>query len=185
MIAIADIVLDRPAENKAVLQHNPHLRAQGMQCHPGDINIIDQDPPGIDIVKDGYATKVKERGSLLSQGQRQLISFARTLLSDPAILVLDEVLPQCQSQDSEIYHPIAKKKAVAKFGYCLNIPYSNSPSVLCFPTKFARESHEKVRDKVAKWLANTNFVPDNTRALMGHMIYVDEEIKEGLGYHQI
>ncbi len=44
----------------------------------------------IEGMKDGYATEVKERGSLLSQGQRQLISFARTLLSDPAILVLDE-----------------------------------------------------------------------------------------------
>ena len=41
-------------------------------------------------MKDGYNTEVKERGSLLSQGQKQLISFARTLLSDPAILVLDE-----------------------------------------------------------------------------------------------
>ena len=39
---------------------------------------------------DGYQTEVKERGSLLSQGQKQLISFARTLLSDPAILILDE-----------------------------------------------------------------------------------------------
>ncbi len=39
---------------------------------------------------DGYQMEVKERGSLLSQGQKQLISFARTLLSDPAILVLDE-----------------------------------------------------------------------------------------------
>lgn len=39
---------------------------------------------------DGYKTEVKERGSLLSQGQKQLISFARTLLSDPAILILDE-----------------------------------------------------------------------------------------------
>ena len=39
---------------------------------------------------DGYKTEVKERGSLLSQGQKQLISFARTLLSDPSILVLDE-----------------------------------------------------------------------------------------------
>ena len=38
----------------------------------------------------GYRTEVKERGALLSQGQKQLISFARTLLSDPAILVLDE-----------------------------------------------------------------------------------------------
>ncbi|MCR5477712.1 MAG: ABC transporter ATP-binding protein/permease, partial [Lachnospiraceae bacterium] len=44
----------------------------------------------ISVMKDGYASEVKERGSLLSQGQKQLISFARTLLSDPAILVLDE-----------------------------------------------------------------------------------------------
>ncbi len=44
----------------------------------------------ISRMKNGYDTEVKERGSLLSQGQKQLISFARTLLSDPAILVLDE-----------------------------------------------------------------------------------------------
>ena len=44
----------------------------------------------IESMADGYQTEVKERGSLLSQGQRQLISFARTLLSDPSILVLDE-----------------------------------------------------------------------------------------------
>lgn len=44
----------------------------------------------ISQMPDGYQTEVKERGSLLSQGQKQLISFARTLLSDPAILVLDE-----------------------------------------------------------------------------------------------
>lgn len=40
--------------------------------------------------EDGYQTEVKERGSLLSQGQMQLVSFARTLLSDPSILILDE-----------------------------------------------------------------------------------------------
>lgn len=44
----------------------------------------------ISKMSDGYDTEVKERGSLLSQGQKQLISFARTLLADPAILVLDE-----------------------------------------------------------------------------------------------
>ncbi|MNI20075.1 putative ABC transporter ATP-binding protein [compost metagenome] len=39
---------------------------------------------------EGYLTEVNERGSKLSQGQRQLISFARTLLADPRILILDE-----------------------------------------------------------------------------------------------
>lgn len=44
----------------------------------------------ISKMPDGYQTEVRERGSMLSQGQKQLISFARTLLSDPAILILDE-----------------------------------------------------------------------------------------------
>ena len=39
---------------------------------------------------DGYNTYINERGSSLSAGQRQLISFARTLLSDPKVLILDE-----------------------------------------------------------------------------------------------
>ena len=41
-------------------------------------------------MEDGYQTETKERGEGLSAGQKQLISFARTLLSDPRILILDE-----------------------------------------------------------------------------------------------
>ena len=41
-------------------------------------------------LENGYYTEVNERGSRLSAGQRQLISFARAVLADPKILILDE-----------------------------------------------------------------------------------------------
>ena len=44
----------------------------------------------IQSLPDGYNTVVNERGAGLSQGQKQLIAFARTILADPKILVLDE-----------------------------------------------------------------------------------------------
>lgn len=48
--------------------------------------------------KNGYRTYIQERGSSLSAGQRQLISFARTLLADPKILILDEATSSIDTQ---------------------------------------------------------------------------------------
>jgi ATP-binding cassette subfamily B protein len=42
------------------------------------------------LLKDGYDTVLQERGGNLSVGQRQLISFARAVLADPQIIILDE-----------------------------------------------------------------------------------------------
>ena len=50
----------------------------------------------------GYDTEIRERGSRLSVGQRQLISFARALLADPRILILDEATSNIDTQTERL-----------------------------------------------------------------------------------
>lgn len=53
-------------------------------------------------LKNGYETSVEEGGATLSVGQRQLISFARALLADPRILILDEATSSVDTQTEQI-----------------------------------------------------------------------------------
>lgn len=51
---------------------------------------------------EGYNYNVKERGIMLSQGQRQLISFLRAYLKNPSILILDEATSSVDSYSEEL-----------------------------------------------------------------------------------
>jgi len=53
-------------------------------------------------LKNGYDTSVEEGGATLSVGQRQLISFARALLADPRLLILDEATSSVDTQTEQI-----------------------------------------------------------------------------------
>ena len=50
----------------------------------------------------GYQTEIRERGGNLSQGEKQLVAFARTLLSDPAVLILDEATSSIDTQTEKL-----------------------------------------------------------------------------------
>ena len=55
----------------------------------------------IDRLPEGYDERVTERGSTFSAGQRQLLSFARTLAFDPAILILDEATANIDTETEQ------------------------------------------------------------------------------------
>ncbi len=56
----------------------------------------------IEAMKDGYDTQVGEGGGRLSTGEKQLISFARALLNDPAIFVLDEATSSVDTETEQL-----------------------------------------------------------------------------------
>ncbi len=63
----------------------------------------------ISSLPDGYHYNVKERGSMLSSGQRQLIAFLRAYVSKPSILILDEATSSVDSYSEEMIQTATEK----------------------------------------------------------------------------
>lgn len=63
----------------------------------------------IENLSNGYETEVEERGNVLSVGQRQLLSFARSLLADPKIIILDEATASIDTETEVIIQDALKK----------------------------------------------------------------------------
>ncbi|MCM3455096.1 ABC transporter ATP-binding protein/permease [Heyndrickxia oleronia] len=77
--------------------HNPNLEDGQIE----DAAKFVQAHSFIEKLQDRYDHKVVERGSTFSSGQRQLIAFARTMVTDPKILVLDEATANIDTETEE------------------------------------------------------------------------------------
>ncbi|MYE24774.1 MAG: ATP-binding cassette domain-containing protein, partial [Gammaproteobacteria bacterium] len=63
----------------------------------------------ISALPDGYDTELSERGQNLSQGQRQLLAFARVLAADPEILILDEATASIDTETELLIQDALRK----------------------------------------------------------------------------
>jgi len=73
----------------------------------------------ISALKNGYESSVEEGGVLLSVGQRQLISFARALLADPSILILDEATSSVDTQTEQIIQRALSRLFVGRTSFVI------------------------------------------------------------------
>jgi ATP-binding cassette subfamily B multidrug efflux pump len=97
-VVLQDVFLFADSLYNNITLFNPKIaRAQVIQASK-EIGVHDF----IQSLPEGYDYNVKERGVMLSSGQRQLIAFLRVYLSDPTILVLDEATSSVDSYSEEI-----------------------------------------------------------------------------------
>lgn len=73
----------------------------------------------ISRLPDGYDTEVQERGASLSVGQRQLLSFARALLADPKILILDEATSSIDTQTEKLIQEALRRLLIGRTSFVI------------------------------------------------------------------
>lgn len=112
-----------------------------------------------DFIKDfpdGYDTVVTEGGSSLSAGQKQLIAFARALLSDPAILILDEATSSIDTETEIMLQKGLEKLLEGRTSFIIAHRLStikNSSKIMYIANKGIAEcgTHEELLNKKGKY----------------------------------
>ena len=97
-VVLQDVFLFADSLYNNITLFNPEIKREQVIKASKEIGVHDF----IESLPEGYEYNVKERGVMLSSGQRQLIAFLRAYISEPTILVLDEATSSVDSYSEEI-----------------------------------------------------------------------------------
>ncbi|HLV40276.1 ABC transporter ATP-binding protein [Xanthomarina sp.] len=97
-VVLQDVFLFADTILNNITLNNPAIRQEDVEQAAKDIGIHDF----IMSLPNGYHYNVKERGAMLSSGQRQLLSFLRAYVTNPSILVLDEATSSVDSYSEQL-----------------------------------------------------------------------------------
>ena len=97
-IVLQDVFLFADTIYNNITLHNPNVTREMVYKAAKKIGVHEF----IESLPGGYDYNVKERGVMLSSGQRQLIAFLRVYISNPSILILDEATSSIDSHSEEL-----------------------------------------------------------------------------------
>ncbi len=105
--------------------------------------------PFIDHLPEGYQTQVGEGGNRLSTGQKQLISFARALLPDPPLFVLDEATSSIDTETEQLIQQAIERTFVGRTAFVIahrlsTIRHADVILVLRHGTLIEKGTHEEL-----------------------------------------
>ncbi|QQX76909.1 MULTISPECIES: ABC transporter ATP-binding protein [Aequorivita] len=104
-VVLQDVFLFADSILNNITLNNPNISEEEVIAAAKEIGVH----KFIQSLPDGYHYNVKERGSMLSSGQRQLIAFLRAYVSKPSILVLDEATSSVDTYSEELIQTATDK----------------------------------------------------------------------------
>ncbi|WP_088341667.1 ABC transporter ATP-binding protein [Robiginitalea sediminis] len=104
-VVLQDVFLFADTIAANITLHDPDIRQEGIETAARAIGVHEF----ISSLPGGYDYNVKERGSMLSSGQRQLIAFLRAYMRNPSILVLDEATSSVDTYTEQLIQQATEK----------------------------------------------------------------------------